>query len=184
MAASKFKPKTTAAAAPAPARKPVRPAPPKKKQGRFAGIESAQARTPMFPLGDFRVRLLEARESTNPGTGKQWIHLKFEITESNSDELEVGQEREVLLHMGAAGMSRYKACIVALLGMSGDAEYKEFDEEGELLDALLGYENDFSPEVENVLGRECFTTVSRGKPIDDGSDFYREFAWFPIEEGE
>jgi hypothetical protein len=82
----------------------------------------------------------------------------------------------------SAGGPRVKAQIMAFAGYESDAEYDEFDPEGDFIQACGGETGmlyaDGSPIPENPLaGAYAWVQVTRGKDTSDGTDWYRNLVW-------
>lgn len=180
MAASKFnRPKPTAGKGAAPA----------KRKSKYAGISAAVPRDPMPVVGQYRFRTLECNEGFNPGTGTESFKTQLEIVEifKGGDGHEVG-DTVCVIHLisgkaGPSGLARVKAQVMASAGFEDEESYDEYDPDGEYIDAQTGADNDMSDKP-GIVGRLVDCDVTRGNPVGDTGDYYREYAWAPVSDDE
>jgi hypothetical protein len=152
----------------------------KKKSSRFAGEDPAD-RPPMLEEGDSRVRLVAIEEGHNPGTGNDSFKVRFQPVDfdgsphSSAD----GEHSAVYMDTGR-GRKEFKEAIRAFAGYDDEAEYDAFDPESEFFEAVLGQDNDFTAEAEQMIGRVADVRVTKGGATRDGLDWYRRYQWAAV----
>jgi hypothetical protein len=174
----------------------ARPAEAEKPASRFAGVQATQARDPMPVCGTYRFRVVDMCEGFNQGADTYSAKATFEIVQV----FEGGEDRALGAHCkigdqvfvvflitgkaGPSGRSRTKAMCMGCAGFDDEAEYNAFDPKGFFIDACLGRSNEYSKEGHPVIGRLVDCQVTRGKTIEGGPDYYREYAWAAVPEEE
>jgi hypothetical protein len=164
-----------------------KPAPGKKS--RFAGVAASQPRDPIPEVGAYRFRFVTVEEGYNEGNGCSSAKTTLEIVAKDSEHHEVGDHvfipERITGNGSAAGRSRFKAMVVAGDGHDTEAEYDEkYGADGLHLDACLGESNAHSKDGQPLIGRLVDCEVRRGKTMNDGSDYFREYSWEVVPEEE
>jgi hypothetical protein len=133
-----------------------------------AAADAAGSREPLFPNpGTYRVKFLGLQQQQEVQGRNPWLKATFDHE---------GEELAALFCVStkslASAAPRLKSLAMALTGCDDVDAYNEFDPHGEFVDALLGFDNRFSEQVEQYVGVEILTKVSRGGDTQDG-DWYR-----------
>lgn len=157
-----------------------------QRKSRYAGIQAAGARDPYPNCGEYVLRVESMVESFNPGKGTDSVKVTFEVVESTGKEAQAPGDRVFVSERvsgpgSPAGLSRLKSLVMAAAGFDDEAEFDDFDEDGEFIEACLGASNKYSKDDRLAPGRLVAVRVSRGRDLPDGSDFYRNYDWSPIE---
>lgn len=184
---------------PAAATKPAN-APAGKRRSKYGGVKANTPQDPMPFPGLYRFRVLECAEGQNPGKGTDSFKTKLEIVAFEGPEVIDAVGDEVFVGWvtsgkgGPSGLGRVKAFVIGTAGYDDEAEYDEFDPDGEFIDACVGSRNDYSEAGLTIIGRLVDCEVTRGNPVIDSKtnevktgrdgkpDFYREYAWAPVED--
>lgn len=149
---------------------------PPARKSKWAGVKSSKPRDPIPHKGDYRFRLVRGE----PGRTGEWfkVILSIEDQAEGQTKHDLGDEVAILFRtIDDAGQSRCKAFFVAVAGFEDDAAYDEFDPDGAKIDAFFERGED-----SELAGRLVDCSVRRGKDTPDGSDYYREFEWAPVEQ--
>jgi hypothetical protein len=139
----------------------------------------------MLEIGDYRIRIVSNEEGFNPGTQNSSYkgHWQIEDIRSGGGGHEIGDSVVMVQSITATGMSQIKAYVRHAAGYETEAEYDEFDPDGEFIDATTGEANEYSDRGETIDGRLVDVKVTRGKTRDDG-DWYRNYAYTVVPEDE
>lgn len=164
---------------------PVRGAAP-KKQSKYAGIKAAATRDPMPPEGKYIFAIDSLTESRNRKNGNESVKVAVRAAWSSDERLVGNSYTLVFLTNGTAGemgLGRLKAMIIAGAGFHDEESYDAFDPYGEFIAACTGEVNERAND-ENLVtgGRLIYCDVARGNPTKDGRDYYREYAWSPVDQ--
>lgn len=156
-----------------------------QRKSRYAGIQAAGSRDPYPNPGEYVLLVESMTESHNPGKGTESVKITLEVVESEGDGAQDKGDRvfvsERVVGPGSApGLSRLKSFVMAAAGFDDEEEYDAFDPNGEFIEACLGASNAFSGDDRLAVGRMVACRVSRGRDLQDGSDYYRNYDWSPI----
>lgn len=164
---------------------------PGKKKSRYAGIKAASPKDPIPHVGAYRLRVLEKEQGHNPGKGTDSYKTKFEIVDLDdvAEKSHSVGDTVIVFQLisgkaATAGLPRVKSQIMAEAGFESEEGYDVFDPEGLFIDASVGTVNEFSEAGLTTIGRLVDVTVTRGNTMQDGTDYYREFAWAVVPEEE
>lgn len=150
---------------------------PKKKASRFGGEDPAD-RPPLLEEGDSRVRLVSIEEGHNPGTGNDSFKIKFQPLDFEDSPHSSSDSEHSAVYMDTGrGKKEFKEAIRAFAGYDDADEYEAFDPEFEFFEAVLGADNDFTAEAEQLIGRVADVRVTKGGTTKDGLDWYRRYEW-------
>lgn len=158
------------------------------RKSRYAGIKASEGRDPYPNVGEYLFNVAEMVEGHNPGKGASSVKLTLEVVESEGEHAQEAGERvfvseRVSGNGSPAGLARVKSFVMAAAGFEDEDEFDEFDPDGLFIEACLGESNDYSDHERLVVGRQVFCKVTRGREIpDSGGDFFRNYAWTPVEE--
>jgi len=153
-----------------------------KKKSRYAGIQEKQ-RDPMPEVGEYRFRVVELIEATNPGTLKESVKMHVKPLELVGSEYHEGTQMLCLFMRTTAGLGELKRAVRYAAGFESVDEFDTFDPDGEFIDACVGAVNAFSEAGITVIGRIVDCKVTRGKDTGDG-DWYRQYQWSVVPEDE
>jgi hypothetical protein len=175
-----------------------------KRSLKYGGVSSAGNRFPLLnaPEGSaysYRVRVQKCYNSNN-GTS-DFYHADLEVVASDSPEFPEGTTGSYLQCTSgkaeATGIPRVKTFTRAAMGCKTDPEFdekceevaREFVEEESAVDMAFYFESigefpELTEAGHTVVGRLVDVTVTRGKMMADGSDYYRNYSWEPVSEEE
>jgi hypothetical protein len=133
--------------------------------------------------GSYRFRVLATDAGHNPGTGTESFKTRLEVVASEGPNANAEGDKCVAVFLtsgkgGPSGLARVKRFVMFAAGYENDDTYDEFDPEGDFIDAC-----EAGGEESPLAGRFVECDVQRGRSRDDG-DYYREYAWSLVPEGE
>lgn len=156
---------------------------PRRTASRFAGVKSSKPQTPQPPVGRYRFEIAAFREGRSP---VRYVFIDLIVREIFRDGtgVQVGDTVTCMQNIVSdAGVSRVKAAFVAGAGFDRDADYDEFDPNGDFIDFMFGHETAYCdlPDEERttLIGRYVDADVRRGKDTPDG-DYFRDWDWKPV----
>ena len=173
-----------------------------KKKSRYAGAQASRPRDPMPYEGVYVFRIVSNEEGYNQGSGTDSHKKTLQIVELDEAAAKYHAIGDSVLVVdlvsgkaGPSGIGRVKAYMMAAAGFDDEAEYNDFDPDGEFIDSA-------SSAGGPIEGRFVACKVTRGNLVfsrvenEDGSiskipvidprtgeqDYYRQCLWSTVDE--
>ena len=160
-----------------------------KRRSKYGGVKANEPRDPMPHIGLYRFRVLACEEGHNPGKGADSFKTHLEIVDLDEVAAKNHEKGDTVFmpqrvggNGSASGLARVKSFVMGAAGYDDEDEYDAFDPSGEFIDAQVGNRNDYSEAGLTIIGRLVDCEVTRGNATADGADYYREYAWAPVED--
>lgn len=170
-----------------PVAKPVVEAP--KKHRRFGGIRAASGQTDIPRVGVYRFEVLAITEGHNEQTEDDSFKISLRIVtifdggEGHAENEAVIVPLKLTGKAGKFGRAEAKSFVMAAAGFEDEAEYDEYDPDGDFIEACLGDDNAYSNRGDTLVGRLVDGEIKRGKDRADG-DYWRRYTWGVVPDSE
>jgi hypothetical protein len=141
----------------------------------FAASDAGKSRHPQFEVGTHDCTFLGIEMPDAPPGKDPWAIAHFQL-EDSSECVALNCMNSRSLN---TSLERLKSLMIAVVGCPSREDYDAFDPEGVFFSAMLGYENERAADAAPYLDgtRKVRVIVTRGKDLEDGSDFFRNVSY-------
>lgn len=156
-------------------------------RSRYAGAQAVAPREPCPHVGAYRFLVADMNDGRTGDTIKIFLEI-VNLDEEAQKHHKVGDRVVALFTLKGKpgtlemGMGRAKCAIMAAAGFDDEIAFDDFDQRsGDFMAAAInGVANAFSENGRPCIGRHVDCLVTNDGSRDEGRDYFRAYAWFPV----